>query len=461
MIRERVRRILGPTRVRITLVAVIAGGVAITLGGIAFHAVLEVSGERAVRGPAVPQVAWIERIGSSGRLPNPLPPADAPRLTLVQVVESGRPITASEQLADAGVELDHDGDLHEHIDRGVGFHRQIRGGPWFVESRPAVVGGRHVTVIVLTSLAESERTLEAVDTALLIALPALLALVAATTWWLVGRSLRPVERMRLEVEQITARNLDSRVQEPSTKDEIGRLAHTLNSMLERLQRSAERQRRFVADASHELRTPVANVATALDVARRYPDRTDWPDVAEDVAAQNSRMARLVADLLLIAQSDHPGSAETIAPVAVATVVRRALSDIASADRSMIHLAEPLADPLIESNASKLQRVLSNLLENAVRHANDRVDLSILEDNETVAIVIDDDGPGIPEQDRERVFQPFVRLDAHRARPQGGAGLGLAIARDAVIDLGGSIALDASPRGGARFTIGLPRRPVDR
>ena len=158
-------------------------------------------------------------------------------------------------------------------------------------------------LVVLTSLAGYERGVALVSNALLVTVPVLVILVAALVWWVVGRALRPVESMRREVARITAERLDRRVPPPATADEIGRLAGTLNDMLDRLQASRDAQRRFVADASHELRTPIANIRLALEVAVAHPDRADWPAVADDVLQQDIRMERLTADLLQVARDD--------------------------------------------------------------------------------------------------------------------------------------------------------------
>jgi len=452
------RRRFGSTRVRITVVTVLVVGVALGAGGWILDSALHASALRAVRGSAALQVPWVESLAAHGALPNSLPPVDAARLTLVQVVGANhRVLAASPQLAGVGSDASEDGHDKGHVDTGHRELHHLRGGPWFVDSATATVDHHAVTVVAFTSFSDYERALNSVDRALYIALPILLMLVGIASWVLVGRSLRPVERMRQEVDAITAGSLDSRVIEPQVEDEVGRLAVTLNSMLERLQLSADRQRRFIADASHELRTPVANVTAALEIAKRYPERADWPAVADDVQSQNERMSRLVDDLLLIARTEHASSLGPSGSVDLSQLVRDEVQHLSNEARSLVHLAEPLPAVVLDANAGQLGRITANLLENATRYARGRVEVSVQSDDDSVSLIVEDDGPGIPVDQRARVFEPFVRLDEHRARPGGGAGLGLAIVRDLVANAEGGITLTDGPLGGARFLVRLPLR----
>ena len=459
-------RLLGSTRARITIVSIVVVGAALVAGGLVLDATLRAGATRALRGSAAAQVGWLESLGSAGSLPKSLPPVDASRLTLVQVVDTDhRVIAASEQLAGMEVEIGEERGPHEDgegfVNSGRRDDRRSKGGPWFVESAPATVNGEAVTLVVYTSFADSERALEAIDGAVGVAVPLLLGLVAVASWVLVGRALRPVERMRQEVDAITAGSLSSRVVEPAVIDEVGRLAITLNSMLGRLQASADRQRRFIADASHELRTPVANVAAALDVARRYPDRADWLEVATDVAAQNQRMARLIDDLLVIARAEHADDSRSLRSVSVGQLVSDEIQQLGNDTRTMVHLIEPQPGVELECNAHGLERIIANVLENAIRHAVTRVEVSIEHDADAVTITVVDDGPGVPVDERERIFEPWVRLDQHRARPGGGAGLGLAIVSDLVAAAGGTISVESGSLGGAAFVVRLPRGGASR
>jgi signal transduction histidine kinase len=437
--------------------SVVVVGAALVVGGVILNASLHAGAVSSVKGAAPTQAHWIEDLAGSAALPGHLPPVPAPRLTLVQVLDAnGRPIASSPQLEGVSYRVGKDTVNGKRIDPDHDGDPGPRGGPWYLESAPAVIDGRPATVVTFTSLADYERAVDTTAGALLIAFPILLVLVGVATWWLVGRALRPVERMRREVDAVTATSLESRVDEPPFVDEVSKLARTLNSMLERLQRARDRQRRFVSDASHELRTPVANMSAALDVAQRYPDQTDWSAVAADLANQSGRMARMVDDLLLLAQAEHGDAARPRVPVPLGELVRQEIDHLPS-NHSTVVLVEPVpSEAVVEGDRHQLERILANLLENAARHASSRVEVGIHTDGAEVMLNVTDDGPGIPIGDRERIFEPFVRLDSHRARPGGGAGLGLAIVRDLLEDEGGRIMVADGPAGGAVFEVTLPR-----
>lgn len=317
------------------------------------------------------------------------------------------------------------------------------------------------TVAVAMPGEQVARSTHAISRALVIGLPVIVGLAALAAWWLVGRALRPVENIRAEADAIGASTLHRRLPQPPTRDEIGRLAQTMNAMLDRLDRSARRQRQFVADASHELRSPVAAIRTDLEVALHEDDRADWPAVARGVLAAETRLETLLKDLLLLAAEDEDALAASAAPVD--------LSELA-ADESRRPRREPViveavnqggghsrvAGPQVTGSRSQLQRALANLVDNAARHADRAIRIGTTVDDTTVRLWVDDDGPGIPEADRERVFDRFTRLDDGRSREDGGAGLGLAVVRSIVTRHGGSVCAEASPLGGARFAVRLPR-----
>jgi signal transduction histidine kinase len=323
----------------------------------------------------------------------------------------------------------------------------------------ATPSGR-LTVTAAAPVDQVARSVDALRERLWIGLPALIALVAAVAWVLVGRALRPVDAMRAEVDEITGSTMHRRVPEPATGDEIGRLARTMNAMLSRLDATATRQRRFVSDASHELRSPVAAIRTSLEVARRKPDRADWPAVADTALAEEARLEALLDDLLLLAAQDEIGS-DPIHPkpvnlTALATTEARRPRRVPV---DVIHwpaAGEPLEVAALED---QLAHAVSNLVDNASRYATSAVQITLSCYDETARIVVDDDGPGIAPAYRERVFERFTRLDDSRARPQGGSGLGLAVVRAIVSRHHGQIRIEESPLGGARFVVELPARPT--
>ncbi len=307
-----------------------------------------------------------------------------------------------------------------------------------------------VTLVAEQSLAEVDSTVDSVTSALYLGVPALVLLVAGLTWWLTGRALRPVEAIRAEAAAITGSTMHRRVPEPDTDDEIGRLARTMNSMLERLEDASSRQRRFVSDASHELRSPVASIRAQLEVAlRRGPD-ADWPTVAARVLDEDDRLEQAVDELLELARTQEDGAGET-AEVDLDDIV---LEETARARRVPIDTSQVLAGRVL-GNERQLARVVRNLLDNACRHAASKVALTLGERDGAVWFVVDDDGPGIPPADRARVFDRFTRLDEGRARDAGGVGLGLSMVKAIVERHGGSVAVDDAPLGGARFVVRLP------
>jgi signal transduction histidine kinase len=313
-----------------------------------------------------------------------------------------------------------------------------------------------LTVTAAAPVDQVARSVDALRERLWIGLPAVVALVAAVAWALVGRALRPVDAMRAEVDEISGSTMHRRVPEPPTNDEIGRLARTMNAMLSRLDTTATRQRQFVSDASHELRSPVAAIRTSLEVARRSPDRANWPAVADSALAEESRLEALLDDLLLLAAQDE-NRATAIDPEPV-NLTALATAEARRPRRVPVDVVHWPADgkPVeVAAAGDQLAHALSNLVDNAARYATSIVQITLSCHENTVRITVDDDGPGIPLADRERVFERFTRLDDSRARPQGGSGLGLAVVRAILSRHGGQIRIEDGPLGGARFVVELP------
>lgn len=316
-------------------------------------------------------------------------------------------------------------------------------------------GRRRVGIVVGTELEDLEDTQQALIRSLLIGVPGLLALLAALTWVIVGRALGPVDGIRRRVEEIGAGRLDQRVPVPASEDEIGRLATTMNQMLGRLEEAHHRQARFVSDASHELRTPIAVIRHELEVALAADDSGPWADLAREILAEDLRMQRLVDDLLFIARMEH-ASAATTGPLELVD-----LDDVVVAEARRQRGTNPVdlsgvSAGQVRGNPDHLARVISNLLDNAARHARLQVAAHVTTAGGHVTVDIDDDGPGIPESERDTVFERFTRTDESRTRDDGGTGLGLAIARDIITAHAGTITVHRSPwLGGARFTVTLP------
>jgi signal transduction histidine kinase len=279
--------------------------------------------------------------------------------------------------------------------------------------------------------------------------------VAVTTWLAVGGSLAPVERMRRQLESVTATDLAQRVDDPATRDELSRLAHTMNEMLTRLQDAQTAQRRFVSDASHELRSPLASMRQFAEVATAYPGRVSREELAEVVLDEGARLQGLVDGMLVLTRADERALALRRADVDLARLVSQEVRHIAADGGPAVAVSAPRA-AVVAADAGMLRQVVRNLTINAQRHARSCVEVSIGTDARGGWMIVDDDGPGIPPGERERVFERFVRLDDARSRDAGGSGLGLAIVRELVHAHGGSVTADASPLGGARFVVRLPR-----
>jgi signal transduction histidine kinase len=295
----------------------------------------------------------------------------------------------------------------------------------------------------------------AVRRILLIGLPVMLVLVGVTTAYVVGRALRPVDAIRREVADISAHDLSRRVPQPAADDEVGRLAETMNAMLDRLESFTERQRRFVADASHELQSPLASSLADLEVAMAAADQDRWKETAAGVAADTQRMTKLVQDLLFLARADDvaadaPRTLVDLDDVVLSEVARLRSRTPLSVDTSGVRPMEVRGDP------DQLARVVRNLLENAGRYARSVVTVDLVANGDTARMTVTDDGPGVPDGLRPRVFDRFTRADDSRSRDTGGTGLGLAIAREIVERHGGSIALAPDGAGaGAQFEVRIP------
>lgn len=318
-----------------------------------------------------------------------------------------------------------------------------------------VEGSDGETVVVGINLQDVDRTVAFVRNALLVGLPTLLLIMAAMIWFVVGRALHPVESIRAKVADIGGRDLNRRVPVPVARDEIGRLALTMNAMLDRLEDANTRQARFVSDASHELRTPIAVIRHELEIALRG-DGSDWREVAGDVLEEDLRMQRLVDDLLFLARRD--GAADQQLP---AKRVLVDLDDVVLAEAHRVRTQKVVRSAgvsagQVRGDADQLARVVRNLVDNALRHAATTIALHLETANGDVHLDVDDDGEGVQESDRAQIFERFTRADESRTRNDGGAGLGLAIVTELVAEHGGTVTVAKSPNlGGARFSVVLP------
>ncbi|MHA7295117.1 sensor histidine kinase [Arthrobacter sp. HLT1-21] len=312
-------------------------------------------------------------------------------------------------------------------------------------------GNATVVVAVPTSIQRDAVT--TVAWFLLGGVPVLLALAGGMIWILVGRSLRPVERIRATVAGITRQHLNERVEVPATRDEIEHLAATMNEMLGRLESADQAQRRFVTNASHELRSPLATLTTGLEIAAADTTGHTWRETTGILQTQTRRMSYLVEDLLTLAKLDDAGLRFTMADVDLDDVLHEEIIRLKSVSTHTV--SARLIPVRVTGDANRLAQVFRNVLNNADRHATTRVDINLTTDGGSAIITVDNDGDTIPADQREKVFDRFVRLDASRTRESGGSGLGLAISREILRAHDGNIHATETPEHRTRFRLTVP------
>ncbi len=291
---------------------------------------------------------------------------------------------------------------------------------------------------------------DALVSTLAIAIPALSLLFAGLTWWLVGRTLRPVDAMRAEVDAISDTRELRQLAEPERNDEIGRLNHTLNEMLRRLHRSGEQQRQFVADAAHELRTPLTRIRTTVEVDLAQPEAAVPSRTNAEVQAEAIGLQNLIDDLLHLARSDDDQADNDATLLDFDDLVMAEIHEQRSRTTGATIDATGVSGCELTGDDAQLRRAVQNLLANAARHAESTVKVTLEDNPEQVMLIVEDDGPGVEPDKRDVIFDRFSRLDEARTADRGGAGLGLAITRDIVSRHGGTIVCDESPLGGAKF-----------
>nr|WP_253866607.1 HAMP domain-containing sensor histidine kinase [Micromonospora sp. WMMA2032] len=445
-------------RARLLALGVLGLVLGFALGGALLLGALGWTLQRSVDEEALRTADAVALLTAEDALPDPLPVAGGQ--LRVQVVDGQARIRAASIDADRLVPMLGPDELRPGQRQRLVVDGQRVGmsGPVRVVTVPAGTPQEPRTVLVAKSLSDVRHSLHVVRNLLLVGFPLLVAGLAVVAWRVVGATLRPVEELRSGAAEITGRAGTERLPVPAGQDEIHRLAVTLNDMLDRLAASRDRQRAFVADAAHELRSPLTNMRTELEVARRLGGDTDWPAVADDLLADTERLGRLVDDLLLLARLDEQAARPSpVGPVELGGLLRTVAARYPSPP---VRLVVPDGAWWVEGDPGELRRVLVNLVDNALRHAHGAVELAVTGPAGAYHLVtVTDDGPGVPAADRERVFARFTRLDDARARDAGGAGLGLAIVRELVRRAGGTVELtDATPGAvapGLRATVRLP------
>jgi signal transduction histidine kinase len=438
-------------RARLTVVATALLGVGIAAGAV----LLVITGSRALQAAvdsgAMQNAREVAALVDSNQLPDPIPQGGE-GTAAIQVVDGANRVLAASGGTDRLVPVLRPAEVAA-VRAGqrlvIPGARLGLSGPLRVVGVAAGPATERQTVVVAVDFGGARSGTRVLLVGLAVGAPLLLAVVAVAMWWVTGRALRPVEELRRGALSLRG---PGRLPVPAAQDEIHRLAETLNDMLARLDRAGARQRAFISDAAHELRSPLASARTQLEVAAAVDAGTPAGALAADVLLDVERLGRLVDDLLLLARLDEaprrPRGPLDLDELAADVVARYATA------RVPVELEPCAADCTVLAEAGAVRRVLVNLVDNAVRHAGSRVRVAVGPRTLTVT----DDGPGIPAADRDRVFDRFTRLAWDRGRESGGAGLGLAIVRELVTAHGGTVSLgDAGP--GLVVTVHFPDPPA--
>jgi two-component system OmpR family sensor kinase len=333
----------------------------------------------------------------------------------------------------------------------------IAGPAWRVLLQPETTPTGPYTLVVAGPMNEIDREQSVLTRVLLLAGSTVVLIGGSLSWWVASSALRPITAMANQAEVITADTADWRLHEATGSDEVGRLARAFNALLARLARSAENQRDFMADASHELRTPVSVIKNAADVTldRQTRDEDEYREALTIIKEQSRRLTRLVEDMFVLARADADGQRIAMRPIDLSALVAdcsRAAAVIAASKQ--IHLSTRIAStPMVAGNDDLLRRLVMNLLDNALQYtpAGGSVEVIVARTASRVTIAVADTGSGIPLHERERIFERFVRLDTARTA-SAGAGLGLPIARWIAQRHGGTLAVRERDGGGSVFTF---------
>jgi signal transduction histidine kinase len=475
-------------RARVTMTAAAGLLVAFIAADLLLFSVLRVSLTRSVDDSARQGAAEYVALIDARRLPDPVPVPAGSTITIQVLNAAGRIVDVSPD-ADRLVPLLSPAQAvaSARTGRVVLLNGPAFGMPSLLRVAVATASGGYL-VIAAVPYSSVGDSLSVVAKGLFFGTPLLFILFTGATWLAVGSTLRPIALLRRGAARITATGVPRDLPVPEARDEVRSLAVTLNDMLSRLSLAQQRQRALVSDTAHELRSPIASIRTQLEVALDHPEGQDWPETARDVHADVLRLARLAEDLLLLARLDEQ------VPVAGGTTGRGANGqgdaagrgagpDGAVARRGAVADLEELCDSvvaryagtrvsvtaaatgdacLVAADRNALDRLLVNLIDNAVRYAKSQVIVTVRREGEWVVLTVSDDGPGIPAAYRERAFDRFARLDTARSRDgaeDGGAGLGLAIVRATATAYGGTARLepavpDAQPPG-LRAVVRLP------
>jgi signal transduction histidine kinase len=435
-------------RARLLLIGILGVAAALAVGSVALYAVLNVVTFRTLDNTASATAGEVAALVDAGKLPDPIPVTGD---QVVQVVDSSGRVVSASVNADRLNSLLLPGELASALS---GEHPEVSGSrigrdsPLRITASRAGTTRTPRTVVVAYGFEDIRDSQRVLRWTLLATYPLLLVVLALIASRVIAAALRPVEELRSAAERISGTDQETRLPVPKSHDEIHDLALTLNSMLDRLGAARARQRLFVADAAHEMRSPLASMLTQLDVAAHLGEGTETTD---DLRAEVVRMTGLVESLLVLARLDRDVSADATVAVPLAPLVAAAVRR----QDGVVAIETDVPEVAALAPSDDIRRVLDNLLDNATRHARSSVAVTASAGESHVQVVVDDDGAGIAPEDRDRVFDRFTRLDDARDRDAGGSGLGLAIVRELVQRDGGDVTLDDAPRGGLRVSVTWP------
>jgi signal transduction histidine kinase len=434
-------------RARLMTIGLLGLAVALAVGSITLYVALSVANRHDLDRRADATAAQVAELVTTGRLPDPIPVTGTES---VQVVDANGRVLSASANGDRLTPLLTPDELARARTSPVtvsgsrlGMSSTLRVSATPVSSEPGAP-----VVVVAEPVSDLARSQHLLVVTLLVTYPLLLLVLGLIAWRVIGAALRPVESLRSAAERVSGSGHDERLPVPESRDEIHALAVTLNSMLERLAAARDREHSFVANVAHELRSPLASLRVQVDVAGRH-GATD--EDRADLGAEVDRLSALVDDLLVLARLDAGEPLPEPDPPALPSLV---LPGFATTGPPAVVLG-PVADGTVPMSRLELERVVGNLVTNARRHARSRVDVSFRRTAGSAVVVVGDDGSGVLEADRERVFDRFARLDDARDRDSGGTGLGLAIARELVRRRGGDIVLGDASAGGLLAEVVFP------
>ncbi len=437
-------------RVRATAVATLLCAVVLAAGGVLLVTTLDQHLTSGSDDLSRSRVRDLLDQAASGELPTVLRNVNEDAVAQV-VTSDGRVLAASPNIEGAGpiVAAGAPGDGERRTIQAPDDSETEDYRVW-VQTGPGTEG--QVTVVEGSSLEAVHEATATVRRTLLVGIPLAAVALGLVIWLVLGGALARLDRIRAEVDAIGPDQLDRRVPSDGRSDEVGRLAATMNRMLVRVDASAQQQRRLVADVSHDLQGPLAAQRVSLELALATPGSVNPGLLRHDVLGATGEMERLVDDLLVLAAADEGAPADTSA-VDLDAIVLEEAARARHSGPAILDTSRVSGGP-VRGNPSELRRVVRNLVDNAVTHARSRVELRLDSHDGHVVLDVIDDGPGIPDEEREQVFERFHRGDPARTRGAPGTGLGLAIARSLAERADGRLELlDGGP--GARFRLTLP------